>query len=203
MLPFTDSQLLLLKTEPRPSLASFQSSRKATAGAFPAERAEIVTMFFPLVNQPSTRSSIKEPWAGDWPTFLPFNRTSREQKSPTAFNLASSGCPETSNALAKPSFVPADLPSFSQIHMDWAQQPRGRTKAAKRKSLRTNNLKTQRPQGLELGDEVLDHMSVDVGQAIIATLETVSQLLVIESQQVHPGSLEVVNVDGILGHAEP
>ena len=52
------------------------------------------------------------------------------------------------------------------------------------------------------GEQILDHVAMNVGQAVVASLKSVGKLLVIKSKQVHPGGLQVVCVNGILGHAE-
>ena len=49
------------------------------------------------------------------------------------------------------------------------------------------------------GDQPLDHFAVDVGEAIVATLEAVGQVLVVEAEAVQDGGVEVVDVDRILG----
>ena len=41
-------------------------------------------------------------------------------------------------------------------------------------------------------------MSVDVRQAVVATLKTIGELLVIDPQQVHDGGVQIVRVNGIL-----
>ena len=42
-------------------------------------------------------------------------------------------------------------------------------------------------------------MAVHVGQAVVAALELVRQLLVVDAEQVQDRRLEVVDVDGVLG----
>ena len=48
------------------------------------------------------------------------------------------------------------------------------------------------------GQQLADHLAVDVGQAEISALESVSQLLVVDAQAVQHGGIEVVDVHGIL-----
>jgi len=50
--------------------------------------------------------------------------------------------------------------------------------------------------------QALDHLAVDVGQAEIASLEAVGELGVVETQQVHERSVQVVDVDLVLDHPE-
>ena len=52
------------------------------------------------------------------------------------------------------------------------------------------------------GDQVLDHVTVNVGQTVIPSLKTVGQLLMIEAQKMHPGCLQVMDVNGVSGHPE-
>ena len=42
---------------------------------------------------------------------------------------------------------------------------------------------------LPLGDEILYHVAMDVGQSIVTPLEMIGQLLVIQAQQMQNGSL--------------
>ena len=42
-------------------------------------------------------------------------------------------------------------------------------------------------------------MAVDVGEAELAPLEAVSQLLVVDAEEVENGGVEVMDMDGILG----
>ena len=49
---------------------------------------------------------------------------------------------------------------------------------------------------------VLHHLAVHVGQAEVAALEAVGQLLVVEAQQVQDRRLQVVDVDRFLGGVE-
>ena len=46
---------------------------------------------------------------------------------------------------------------------------------------------------------VLDHIAMHVGQAEIATLEAIGQLLVIDAQAVQDRGVQVVNVDRLVG----
>ena len=45
-------------------------------------------------------------------------------------------------------------------------------------------------------------MPMDIGKAVVATLEAVGQLFVVKSKEVHPGGLEVVNMDRIFSNTE-
>ncbi len=49
------------------------------------------------------------------------------------------------------------------------------------------------------GQKVGDGVAVDVGEARFASLETISQLLVVDAEEMQDGGVEVVHVDGILG----
>src|ERR1022692_2348269 len=48
----------------------------------------------------------------------------------------------------------------------------------------------------------LDHAPVDVGQAEVSALETVSEPGVVETEQVQNGGLDVVDVDGVFDDVE-
>src|SRR4051794_27477457 len=48
------------------------------------------------------------------------------------------------------------------------------------------------------GQDGLDDLAVDVGQAEVATLEAVGQARVVDAQEVQQRGLEVVDVDGVL-----
>src|SRR5258705_9715909 len=50
----------------------------------------------------------------------------------------------------------------------------------------------------DLGQEFLDHVSVDIGEPEFAPLKFVSQLRVVEPHQLQDGGVEVVNLDRIL-----
>ena len=54
----------------------------------------------------------------------------------------------------------------------------------------------------KLGNQVLDHMPVHIGQSIVPPLKTVSQLFMIKPEQMHPGGLKVMHMYGILGDIE-
>jgi len=45
-------------------------------------------------------------------------------------------------------------------------------------------------------------MTMHIGQAVISPLKAVGQLFVVKSKEVHPGGLEVVNMDRIFGHTK-
>ena len=51
---------------------------------------------------------------------------------------------------------------------------------------------------LPLGDEILYHVAMDVGQSIVTPLEMIGQLLVIQAQQMQNGSLQIVNMHRVL-----
>ncbi len=53
-----------------------------------------------------------------------------------------------------------------------------------------------------LCQDSLHHLAVDVGEAVVAALEAVGELLVVEAEEVEDGGLEVVDVDGVLGRTE-
>ena len=53
-----------------------------------------------------------------------------------------------------------------------------------------------------LRKDVFDDLSVDVGEAKVAALVTIDESLMIESQQVQNGGLEIVNMHFVLGHRE-
>ena len=54
----------------------------------------------------------------------------------------------------------------------------------------------------ELGNDILDHVAVDVGEAVVPALEAMGEFLVVEAQEVHPGGLEVVDVHRVFGDVE-
>ena len=54
----------------------------------------------------------------------------------------------------------------------------------------------------KLGNQALDHMPMHIGQSIVTALKTVGQLFMIKPEQMHPGSLKIVHVNGILGDIE-
>ena len=45
-------------------------------------------------------------------------------------------------------------------------------------------------------------MAMDIGQAVISPLKAVSQLFVVKPKQVHPGSLEIMDMDWIFGYTK-
>src|SRR5262249_22247714 len=51
-------------------------------------------------------------------------------------------------------------------------------------------------------NDLLDDLAVHVGQAIVATLETVGEFLVVEAEQVQDARLQVVHVDRIVSDTE-
>src|SRR5262245_47588884 len=54
----------------------------------------------------------------------------------------------------------------------------------------------------DLGQQLLDHMAVDVGQPVVPALEPVDQAGVVKAQQVQDRGLQVVDVDLVLGHGK-
>src|SRR4051794_38793394 len=67
-------------------------------------------------------------------------------------------------------------------------------------------LRTAKPQAAEetgyflclSGEQLGDYLAVNVRQTVIAPLEAVGQLLVVQAEQVQNSRLQIVNVDGIL-----
>ena len=55
----------------------------------------------------------------------------------------------------------------------------------------------------ELGNQVLDHMPMHIGQSVVPTLKTISQLFMIKPEQMHPGSLKVMHMQGSLAILKP
>lgn len=53
-----------------------------------------------------------------------------------------------------------------------------------------------------LRKDSLDDFAVDIGEAVVTALEAVGEFFVIEAQEMHPGGLEVVDVDGVLRDRE-
>ena len=51
-------------------------------------------------------------------------------------------------------------------------------------------------------EDVLHHVSVHVGQSEVAPLELVGEPLVVDTEQVHDGGLEVMHVDLVLHDVE-
>lgn len=54
-----------------------------------------------------------------------------------------------------------------------------------------------------LGEDLLDQVSVDIGQTIVAALESEGQAGVIESEQMQDRGVEVVDMDWVLDSVEP
>ena len=52
------------------------------------------------------------------------------------------------------------------------------------------------------GHNPLRHFSSDIGQTEITTLEMIRQSLVIETEQVKDGRLEIMDMDRVMGDAE-
>ena len=55
---------------------------------------------------------------------------------------------------------------------------------------------------LSLGNQFLHHMSMNISQTVVSPLEAIGQLLMIKTKEVHPGGLEVVHMDRILGYTK-
>ena len=53
------------------------------------------------------------------------------------------------------------------------------------------------------GQDVPDDLPMHVGQPVVAALEAIGQLLVVQAQQVEDGGLEVVDVDPSLATEKP
>ena len=53
-----------------------------------------------------------------------------------------------------------------------------------------------------LRDDLVDHVAVDIGQAVVAALELVRELRVVEAELVQDRRLQIVNVDLVFGGAE-
>ena len=62
-------------------------------------------------------------------------------------------------------------------------------------------LESKFPLHRPLRQNLLHHLAVHVGQAVVAALEAVGQPLVIEAEQVQDRGLQVVDVDLVLGDA--
>ena len=50
---------------------------------------------------------------------------------------------------------------------------------------------------MTLSEDGLNDVTVDVGEAIVAALEFIGELFVIDSEEVEEGGVEIVNVDGV------
>jgi len=46
---------------------------------------------------------------------------------------------------------------------------------------------------------LFDEFSADVGEPVVASLEAIGELEVIESEEVEQGGMEIIDVDGVLG----
>ncbi len=53
-----------------------------------------------------------------------------------------------------------------------------------------------------LGQEVFDHVAVNIGQSVVTSLETIAEFFVIEAEQVHPGGLQVMDMHLVACHRE-
>src|SRR5207247_7147205 len=51
-----------------------------------------------------------------------------------------------------------------------------------------------------LDEQSFDHLAADIGEAIIAALETVGKASVVDAQTGEHGGAELVNADGVFGH---
>tara|TARA_B100000519_G_C13837003_1_gene247707 strand:+ start:47 stop:451 length:405 start_codon:yes stop_codon:yes gene_type:complete len=56
------------------------------------------------------------------------------------------------------------------------------------------------PHRTFLRDQVFDNLSVNIGEAKIPALEAIGQSLVIETEQMHDGRLEIMNMYFIFGY---
>jgi len=54
----------------------------------------------------------------------------------------------------------------------------------------------------DLGNNLMNHLAMDVSQAVLASLELEGQALVIHSEEVQDSGLQVVYVDLVLGHSK-
>ena len=53
-----------------------------------------------------------------------------------------------------------------------------------------------------LGQDLVDDFTVDIGQPVITSLESIRQFCVIKTEQVHDCRLQVVDVDFVFGDRE-
>ena len=53
-----------------------------------------------------------------------------------------------------------------------------------------------------LYQDVLDHVPVHVGEAEIAALEAVGEMLMLDPEQLHDGRLEIMHMDGLIDCVE-
>src|SRR4051794_24700708 len=61
------------------------------------------------------------------------------------------------------------------------------------------NSPARRQRSHESGEEVFDHLAVNVGEAEVTALKAVGELLVVEAQQMEDGGLQIVDVDFVAG----
>jgi len=57
-------------------------------------------------------------------------------------------------------------------------------------------------QGTVLSQERFDDVAMHVGQPIISSLKSIGQFGMVKAEQMHPGRLQIVNVDRILRNRE-
>ena len=58
-------------------------------------------------------------------------------------------------------------------------------------------------QHCRLGNDVMDDMAVDVGEAVLAALELESETFMVNTQKVENGGLEIVDMNFVGRHLEP
>ena len=61
----------------------------------------------------------------------------------------------------------------------------------------------RRAAGVSSGDDIVDHLAVNIGQAVITSAVAVGQLLVIQSHEGQDGGVQVMDMDPILNSGEP
>src|SRR5262245_14116150 len=53
-----------------------------------------------------------------------------------------------------------------------------------------------------LGNQLVNHLAVDIGEAEVAAGVAIGEALVVEAHELQDGGVQVVNVDGVFGRAE-
>src|SRR4051812_9097110 len=61
----------------------------------------------------------------------------------------------------------------------------------------------RRQRSHESGEEVFDHLAVNVGEPEVAALEPVGELFVIEAKQMENGGLQIVDMNFVAGNGKP
>ena len=80
----------------------------------------------------------------------------------------------------------------------------GRMKKVMFAGTQSSSLPIFRDRGTRsLGEDVVDDVAVDVGEAVLAALEFVGEGGVVDAELVEDGGLEVVDVDAVLGDIVP